>query len=75
MGCFGLGLGRIMAGVVEVSHDKNGIIWPKSLAPYRLCVIADKSPQLVEKAKLLCQEIGVGFLTSRVLSFRVLLFS
>jgi len=60
MGCFGLGLGRIMAGVVEVSHDKNGIIWPQSLAPYRLCVITDKSPQAVEKAKWICQEIEVS---------------
>ena len=59
MGSFGLGLGRIMAGVVEVSNDKHGIIWPRSLAPYRLCVIADKSSQAIEKARWLCQEIEV----------------
>lgn len=58
MGCFGLGLGRIMAGVAEVSHDKEGIIWPLSLAPYRLCIIADKSPQLLEKARVLSKEIA-----------------
>ena len=35
MGCYGIGLGRLMATVVEAFHDKNGIIWPKSIAPFR----------------------------------------
>lgn len=34
MGCYGIGLGRLMATVVEISHDKKGIIWPKSVAPF-----------------------------------------
>lgn len=36
MGCYGIGLGRTMATVVEVSHDERGIIWPESIAPYQV---------------------------------------
>lgn len=35
MGCYGIGLGRLMATIVEVHHDKNGIIWPESVAPFK----------------------------------------
>lgn len=35
MGCYGIGLDRLMGTVVEASHDKNGIIWPGSIAPFR----------------------------------------
>lgn len=35
MGCYGIGLQRLMGTVVEVSHDEHGIIWPDSIAPYR----------------------------------------
>ncbi|MDD3480632.1 MAG: His/Gly/Thr/Pro-type tRNA ligase C-terminal domain-containing protein [Patescibacteria group bacterium] len=34
MGCYGIGLGRVLATIVEVSHDDRGIIWPESVAPY-----------------------------------------
>ncbi len=34
MGCYGIGLGRLMATVVEASHDTKGIIWPKNVAPF-----------------------------------------
>jgi len=34
MGCYGIGLGRLMGAVVEVNHDDRGIIWPKSIAPF-----------------------------------------
>ncbi len=36
MGCYGIGINRIMAGLIEISHDSNGIIWPISLAPYEV---------------------------------------
>ncbi len=39
MGCYGLGLGRTMATVVEVSHDDKGIIWPKEIAPYQIHLV------------------------------------
>ncbi|MBI4134801.1 MAG: hypothetical protein HY471_01685 [Candidatus Sungbacteria bacterium] len=39
MGCYGIGSSRIMGTIVEVSHDKNGIIWPEAVAPYRWHII------------------------------------
>lgn len=39
MGCYGIGLGRVMGTVVEVSHDDKGIIWPASIAPFAVHLI------------------------------------
>jgi prolyl-tRNA synthetase len=36
MGCFGLGLSRLMGTIVEVYHDEKGIIWPESVAPFHV---------------------------------------
>lgn len=40
MGCYGIGVSRIMAAVAEVSNDANGIIWPVGIAPYQVHLIA-----------------------------------
>jgi prolyl-tRNA synthetase len=40
MGCYGIGLGRIMAAAVEQSHDEHGIVWPRAIAPYDVHVLA-----------------------------------
>ena len=39
MGCYGIGVNRIVASAVEAGHDANGIIWPLSLAPYEVLVV------------------------------------
>jgi len=39
MGCYGIGIGRTMAAIVEVHNDKNGIIWPQNIAPYQVHLI------------------------------------
>jgi len=39
MGSYGIGLGRLMGTVVEVSHDDRGIIWPESIAPFRVHIL------------------------------------
>ncbi|MCR4293336.1 MAG: proline--tRNA ligase [Candidatus Kuenenia sp.] len=39
MGCYGIGVNRIIATIIEISHDENGIIWPMSLAPYHAIII------------------------------------
>jgi prolyl-tRNA synthetase len=36
MGCYGIGVNRILAALIETRHDENGIIWPMSLAPYEV---------------------------------------
>lgn len=40
MGCYGIGLGRTMATVVEKFHDENGIIWPKQIAPFQVHLVS-----------------------------------
>lgn len=40
MGCYGIGLGRLLAAIVEAFHDKKGIIWPGTVAPYQVHLIA-----------------------------------
>jgi len=39
MGCYGIGVNRILAGLIETSHDADGIIWPISIAPYECVVV------------------------------------
>ena len=36
MGCYGIGLGRLLASIVEANHDEDGIIWPPAVAPYQI---------------------------------------
>lgn len=40
MGCYGIGLGRLMGTVVELFHDKDGIMWPEEIAPFKVHLIA-----------------------------------
>jgi prolyl-tRNA synthetase len=39
MGCYGIGLGRVLGTIVEVNHDERGIIWPKEVAPFAVHII------------------------------------
>jgi prolyl-tRNA synthetase len=39
MGCYGIGITRIVAAAIEQNHDKNGIIWPKSISPFSVVII------------------------------------
>ena len=38
MGCYGIGVRRTVQAVIEQSHDKDGIVWPASVAPYQVCI-------------------------------------
>lgn len=40
MGCYGIGVGRTIACVVEQHHDEKGIVWPMSIAPYQVHLVA-----------------------------------
>ena len=53
MGWYGIGLGRMMASIVEVSHDEFGIIWPASLAPFmvHLLTINSQNSKVDKKIK------------------------
>jgi len=39
MGCYGIGITRVVAASIEQNHDDNGIIWPEALAPFQLSII------------------------------------
>ncbi|MDI6591756.1 MAG: proline--tRNA ligase [Patescibacteria group bacterium] len=58
MGCYGIGLPRLMAAIVEIWHDEKGIIWPKEVAPFQIHLIPIESTQKVKKiAKNLYQDL------------------
>ena len=39
MGCYGIGISRIVAAAIEQNHDESGIIWPENIAPYKVIII------------------------------------
>ena len=51
MGCYGVGVTRTLQAVIEQSHDKDGIVWPSSVAPYQV-VIENLDPTMPEVAKI-----------------------
>lgn len=60
MGCYGIGVGRTMAALVEDSHDDYGPIWPMSVAPYQveICAITPDKDNVMEVAGKLYCELG-----------------
>jgi len=59
MGCYGIGLGRLMDAVVQANHDEDGIIWPPHIAPYKAFLMSiGKSLGVKKEAGLLHQEMG-----------------
>jgi len=59
MGSYGIGVGRLMAAVIEQHHDDKGIIWPVSIAPYHIHIVSlgtDK-PEVVEQAESLYADL------------------
>ncbi len=50
MGCYGIGITRIAAAAIEQNHDTNGIVWPMSIAPYEVEIIALQNDAEVRKA-------------------------
>ena len=49
MGCYGIGLGRLMGTIVEVFSDDKGIIWPETVAPYKIHLLALGEDEAVSK--------------------------
>ena len=39
MGCYGIGVSRTLAAAIEQYHDENGIIWPRSIAPFEAVIV------------------------------------
>lgn len=61
MGCYGIGVGRLMASVVENSHDDFGPIWPKSIAPFHVEIVTiAKDAELLEVAEKLESDLTLA---------------
>ncbi len=67
MGCYGIGVSRIVAAAIEQNHDENGIVWPAPLAPFEVAIVpinGHRSPTVQEaseqlEAKLTAQGFSV----------------
>ena len=60
MGCYGMGVTRLVGAIIEQNHDENGIIWPESIAPFSVIIIpinAHKSEQVRATAESLYAEL------------------
>ena len=60
MGCYGIGVSRIVAAAIEQCHDDRGIVWPDNIAPFQLALIplnAHKSEQVLQLCEKLYQDL------------------
>ena len=60
MGCYGIGVTRIVAAAIEQNHDARGIIWPDAIAPFEVCLVPigyHKSAQVHDAAEKLYGEL------------------
>ncbi|MBL9096326.1 MAG: proline--tRNA ligase, partial [Alphaproteobacteria bacterium] len=60
MGSYGIGVSRLVGAIIEASHDEAGIIWPESVAPYRVGLISLKpdDPKTSQVCEDLYQKLG-----------------
>jgi prolyl-tRNA synthetase len=64
MGCYGIGVTRTLQAIIEQCNDKDGIVWPMSVAPYQVCItplaVAAEHPCMVVAEKLYAELTGQG---------------
>jgi len=61
MGCYGIGVTRIVAAAIEQNHDERGIIWPRAMAPFAVALVPlnmDKSEAVAEATESLYQQLS-----------------
>ncbi len=60
MGCYGIGVGRLLAAVIEAHHDEEGIIWPTNLAPFHVIVsvLDPRRPELLALGEQLARGLA-----------------
>lgn len=67
MGCYGIGIERIMSAIVEQNHDEKGIIWPINVAPYKVAIVVinpkdEKQNEVGEKLYNTFNDLGIDTL-------------
>ena len=62
MGCYGIGVTRIVAAAIEQNHDKDGIVWPVPLAPFEVTVLSlqQDDANVIATATKLYDELGLA---------------
>jgi prolyl-tRNA synthetase len=63
MGCYGIGVTRVVAAAIEQNHDANGIIWPDALAPFQVVLVPmnyQKSARVMEVTDKLYEDFGAA---------------
>jgi prolyl-tRNA synthetase len=63
MGCYGIGVTRVVAAIVEEHHDEHGIVWPAALAPYDVHLVAvpgrgEQAADVLAQAERIYEELG-----------------
>ena len=59
MGCYGIGVSRLLAAIIEKNYDEEGIIWPKEIAPFQAVIIAT-SPKVFKTAEEIYLQLKNG---------------
>jgi prolyl-tRNA synthetase len=63
MGCYGIGVTRVVAAAIEQNHDANGILWPEAIAPFQVVLVPinyQKSTLVQEKTDALYQDFNAA---------------
>jgi prolyl-tRNA synthetase len=69
MGCYGIGVSRVVAAAIEQNHDDKGIIWPDAIAPFHIALI----PMNLQKSERIRQAADALYAQLREAGFEVLL--
>jgi prolyl-tRNA synthetase len=56
MGCYGIGVSRIVAAAIEQNHDQRGIVWPDAIAPFQIALVGIHK-QLPEEVNQVCEKL------------------
>ena len=62
MGSYGIGLGRLLACIAEEHHDENGLVWPVSVAPYHVHIVAAEADEMADGLYERLVSVGVEVL-------------
>jgi prolyl-tRNA synthetase len=59
MGCYGIGVGRLLAAAIEQNHDEKGIVWPLTIAPFQihLCALRMEEPAVLDTVEQLYKDL------------------
>jgi len=62
MGCYGIGVSRLIPTIIEQNHDKDGIVWPKEISPYQVIILPldTTDRKIMSMARQVYKELGQG---------------